>query len=147
MQTNPAIDKVSHVVDGVRDFSLLKRLVEADERGALFAVKVKAEVSLMSESYDEVKQLMISISRLSTTYEFHRVEQHFIRSRSDWDNLRAVLASDKGPLREYFVFSELSLAHDDFEKMRHSLAEQGGLLFDVNSMDSQLGHEGDTLDS
>lgn len=138
MQETSIIERPSQIVESVNDFSLLKKIVSADQRGCLFAVKVKITLDLNNESYAQVRDVMSAINQSQTVYEFLGVRQYSIKTKDDWDNLKAALIASPGDAPKLHALSELDVSEADFEEMRRLLSNSGGLLLGVKPESSQV---------
>lgn len=122
-------DGVASSVGAVRDFSVLRRLVAADEQGLLFASHVRVECSLIDEPYDEVVKVIAGLRTSNVQYDFPLVSSFCVKDDSGWDAVQLDLklhgARDG---YECHVFSELQLDDAAFEEMRSALKHRRCLL-------------------
>lgn len=124
------VDGHASLVESVTEFSLLRKLVEHDSKGGLFARKVCVECSLVDQPYEEVAAVLAKISKSQICYSFPKAVSHTIRSNEDWNSIKAVVNTAIGV--ENYFFNELTVDKGAFDEMKTFLKNAGGLLIDLN---------------
>ena len=118
-------------IEAISDFCVLKKLVDADMKGSLFAKNVIVECGLLDEPYDDVVSLVAKISKSHVTYQFVNAEVFTVKTMDDWVKLKE--ASGFSDV-EAHVFSEIEVDAHQFNEMKELLKKSNCLLVDMNRL-------------
>lgn len=126
------VDGHASSVSAVTDFSILKKLVDADAKGSLFARKVCVECSLIDQPYDEVAELFRKISKSQINYDFEKVSAFTITTEEEWSHFAGLRPGQISV--EAHIYSELKVEDVRFNEMKEALRKSNCLLIDISRL-------------
>lgn len=126
------VDGHASMVEAITNFSLLKKLVDHDSKGSLFARKVCVECSLIDQPYDEVMAVIAKINMSQIDYNFTKATTVTVKTSEDWNKVKAMI--NGAQVGESYIFNETKIENGEFDEMKSILKDAGCLLIDLNRL-------------